>query len=77
MPRIARRVVCGFSLVIAIFSPTSALVSVDFPTFGRPTKVTNPLRVVSIILSILFFIVLDWFRCALDEHRRDPSATTA
>ena len=44
MPRIARRVVCGLSLVIATFSPTSALVSVDLPTFGRPTKVTNPDR---------------------------------
>ncbi len=44
MPRIARRVVCGFELVIATFSPTSALVSVDLPTLGRPTKVTNPDR---------------------------------
>ena len=28
--------------MIAIFSPTSALTSVDFPTFGRPTTDTNP-----------------------------------
>jgi hypothetical protein len=48
MPRMARRVVCGFELVIATFSPTSALVSVDLPTLGRPTKDTNPaLNVVS------------------------------
>jgi hypothetical protein len=40
----ARRVVCGFELVIATFSPTRALVSVDFPTFGRPTIDTNPAR---------------------------------
>jgi hypothetical protein len=44
MPRMARRVVCGFELVIATFSPTSALVSVDLPTFGRPTKETKPAR---------------------------------
>ena len=44
MPRIARRVVCGLSLVIATFSPTSAFVSVDLPTFGRPTNVTKPER---------------------------------
>ena len=44
MPRMARRVVCGFELVIATFSPTSAFVSVDLPTFGRPTIETNPAR---------------------------------
>ena len=44
MPRIARRVVCGFELVMATFSPTSAFVRVDLPTLGRPTKVTNPAR---------------------------------
>ena len=44
MPRIARRVVCGLSLVMATFSPTSAFVSVDLPTFGRPTNVTKPER---------------------------------
>ncbi len=38
----ARRVVCGFELVIATFSPTSAFVSVDLPTFGRPTNETKP-----------------------------------
>src|SRR6187549_3186198 len=44
MPRMARRVVCGLSLVMATFSPTSAFVSVDLPTFGRPTNVTKPDR---------------------------------
>ena len=44
MPRMARRVVCGFELVIATFSPTSAFVRVDLPTFGRPTIETNPAR---------------------------------
>src|SRR5215207_2234292 len=44
MPRMARRVVCGFELVIATFSPTRAFMSVDLPTFGRPTNETNPAR---------------------------------
>jgi hypothetical protein len=39
---IARLVVCGLELVMATFSPAIALVSVDLPTFGRPTKLTNP-----------------------------------
>src|SRR5699024_7916127 len=50
MPRMARRVVCGFVEVIATFSPTSALVSVDLPTFGRPTRATQPERCVSVPL---------------------------
>src|SRR5690625_4338988 len=44
MPRIARRVVCGLVEVIATFSPTRALVRVDLPTLGRPTRATNPER---------------------------------
>jgi hypothetical protein len=42
MPRITRRVVCGRSLVIATLAPTSALVSVDLPTLGRPARQANP-----------------------------------
>jgi hypothetical protein len=38
------RVVCGRLEVIATFEPTSALVKVDFPVFGRPTKQTKPER---------------------------------
>lgn len=30
--------------VMAIFSPTRALVRVDLPVFGRPTKLTKPER---------------------------------
>src|SRR5690554_182537 len=71
MPRIARLVVCGFALVIAIFSPTSAFVSVDLPTLGRPTKVTNPLRVCSVIFSLL------GCRGALDEYGGDAPPTSA
>ena len=44
MPRIVCRVVCGRLDVIATFEPTSALVKVDFPVFGRPTKQTKPER---------------------------------
>lgn len=42
IPRIACLVVCGRVDVIATFAPTSALVSVDLPVFGRPTKHTKP-----------------------------------
>ena len=44
MPRTACRVVCGLSLVITILLPTRALVSVDLPAFGRPTKQQKPDR---------------------------------
>src|ERR1035441_9324739 len=44
MPRIARRVVCGRLLVIATLVPTSAFISVDLPTFGRPAKQAKPDR---------------------------------
>ena len=44
MPRTTVRVVCGLEEVIATFWPTSALVSVDLPALGRPTKQANPLR---------------------------------
>ena len=44
MPRITRRVVCGRSLVIATLAPTSALVRVDLPTLGRPTRHAKPDR---------------------------------
>ena len=38
------RVVCGLVEVMAIFCPTIALVRVDLPAFGRPTKQANPAR---------------------------------
>ena len=40
----ACRVVCGRLDVMAIFEPISALVSVDLPALGRPTKHANPDR---------------------------------
>jgi len=44
MPRMARRVVCGRLLVMAIFVPTRAFISVDLPTLGLPTKHAKPDR---------------------------------
>src|SRR5215471_16164082 len=38
------RVVCGFSVTMAIFSPTNAFSSVLFPALGRPMMETNPER---------------------------------
>src|SRR5215210_2033234 len=38
------RVVCGLSEVMATLVPTMRFTSVDLPTLGRPTKVTNPDR---------------------------------
>ncbi len=42
MPRTTVRVVCGREDVIATLVPTIALVSVDLPAFGRPTKQAKP-----------------------------------
>ena len=36
------RVVWGLLVTMAIFSPTRALVRVDFPTLGRPTMEIMP-----------------------------------
>ena len=51
MPRMVCRVVCGPVDVIATFVPTSALVSVDLPVFGRPTKHTKPERNSAMVLA--------------------------
>ena len=52
------RVVCGLSLITAIFCPMRLLMSVDLPTFGRPTTAMKP------DLCFAFSIVLP-FRCHL------------
>ena len=41
-PMIRFRVVCGFAVTIATFSPVSAFSSVLLPAFGRPSIATNP-----------------------------------
>ena len=43
-PRTWVRVVCGLSETIETFVPRMRLSSVDFPTLGRPMKVTKPER---------------------------------
>src|SRR5262249_45162157 len=45
MPRSKERVVCTLWETMATFVPTSALISVDLPTFGAPIIATNPQRV--------------------------------
>lgn len=47
IPRVRCRVVWGVEVVMETFSPTRRLTSVDFPTFGRPVTLTNPLVMVS------------------------------
>src|SRR6478735_8646849 len=42
MPRTTWRVVCGLSVTIETFSPTTRFTNVDFPEFGRPMIETNP-----------------------------------
>src|SRR5690606_936130 len=44
IPRMRCRVVCGRGVTMLTFVPTSALISVDLPTFGRPTTATKPAR---------------------------------
>ena len=41
--------------IIEIFSPITLFNNVDFPTFGRPTTVTNPDLY---IIFLLFLLVL-------------------
>src|SRR5262245_42336928 len=45
MPRIKARVVCTLLDTIETLVPTSALMSVDLPTFGTPISATKPQRV--------------------------------
>src|SRR5688572_14023908 len=45
MPRISARVVCTLLETMVTFEPTSALTSVDLPTFGAPISATKPQRV--------------------------------
>src|ERR1700761_6196088 len=44
MPVMRWRVVCALRDVILTFWPTSAFISVDLPTLGRPTIATMPQR---------------------------------
>src|SRR5262249_61216211 len=44
MPRMRLRVVCTLGVTIETFEPTSALIIVDFPTFGAPISAAKPQR---------------------------------
>src|SRR5262245_23501831 len=44
MPRMRWRVVCGFGDTMLTGCSTSALSSVDLPTFGRPASAAKPQR---------------------------------
>src|SRR5499433_844790 len=47
------RVVCGFSVTMAIFSPTRAFSSVLLPALGRPMMETNPERKAMLLGGLL------------------------
>src|ERR1700733_1222006 len=47
------RVVCGFAVTMATFSPVSAFNSVLLPAFGRPIMETNPDRTGTILSYVL------------------------
>src|SRR5262249_12634320 len=51
IPRSKARVVCTLWETMATFVPTSALISVDLPTFGAPIIAMNPQRVCPCPLS--------------------------
>ena len=50
-PRMRLRVVCALCVTIAIFSPTSAFVRLDFPTFGRPQTVAMTFFLIILLIS--------------------------
>ena len=65
-PRTRVRVVWGVAEVIAIFLPRIWLSRVDLPTFGRPTRATNPERKRGFVIVLPADLVL---RCSGHAHR--------
>src|SRR4051794_6708427 len=61
MPRSSARVVCTLWETIATLVPTSALMSVDFPTLGAPISAMKPHRLPSSLGSAIAAIRLDAF----------------
>src|SRR5579871_2213123 len=61
------RVVCGLSVTIATFCPTTRFRNVDFPAFGRPTIATNPARKLGFLLNVLLNIFLSGLKLAARE----------
>src|SRR6195952_2467012 len=68
MPRISARVVCTLRETIVTLEPTSALTSVDLPTFGAPISATKPQLVAAGALSVEDSIVI---ACAADAFAFD------
>src|SRR3954447_20716049 len=70
MPRISALVVCTLRETIVTLEPTSALTSVDLPTFGAPISATKPQLVAagapSVVDSIVIACAADAF--AFDHH---------
>src|SRR5699024_8137391 len=58
---------------IATFSPTSALVNVDLPTLGRPTRATNPARCTGRDPASSAAVLC----CAVSGAGREPGASPA
>src|SRR5215475_5279735 len=54
MPVMRWRVVCALRDVILTFWPTSAFISVDLPTLGRPTMATMPQRNPGVVGVFIF-----------------------
>src|ERR1700728_4560490 len=66
MPRTSVRVVCTLGDTIETLAPTTALSSVDFPTFGAPIRATKPQRVGASAVSAIEPFGFD----ALARHHR-------
>src|ERR1700758_4168309 len=63
------RVVCGFGEIMASFSPTSALSSVDLPALGRPRMQAKPER------KGMITIALRWHPAGRPDHIRPQLGT--
>src|SRR5579863_5859921 len=71
------RVVCGLSVTIATFCPTTRFRNVDFPAFGRPTIATNPARKLGFLLNVLLNIFLSGLKLAAREPESRACAREA
>src|SRR4051812_15519840 len=80
-PRTCVRVVCGLSETMLTLVPRMVLSSVDFPTLGRPTMVTNPDLMTGpswsrhlVVLVLVLVVVGLAGHDALDAHPADAAA---
>src|SRR3984893_16627554 len=67
MPRISARVVCTLRETMVTLEPTSALTSVDLPTFGAPINATKPQRVVGGAAALTSAVIAAADAFALDH----------